>query len=58
MPRLSVDIDLAYLPLGEPRETALKKMSHALGRIAASVTEKAFRWAHNITIIQLGFPAD
>jgi predicted nucleotidyltransferase component of viral defense system len=37
MPRLSVDIDLAYLPLGEPRETALKKMSDALGRIAASI---------------------
>lgn len=37
MPRLSVDIDLAYLPLDEPRETALKKMSDALGRIAASI---------------------
>lgn len=37
MPRLSVDIDLAYLPVDEPRETALKKMSDALGRIAASI---------------------
>jgi predicted nucleotidyltransferase component of viral defense system len=37
MPRLSVDIDLAYLPLGEPREPALKKMSDALRRIAASI---------------------
>jgi len=37
MPRLSVDIDLTYLPLGEPRETALKKISDALGRIAASI---------------------
>ena len=37
MPRLSVDIDLAYLPVDEPRETALKKMSDALGRVAASI---------------------
>lgn len=37
MPRLSVDIDLAYLPVDEPRETALKKMSSALTRIAAAV---------------------
>ena len=32
MPRLSVDIDLAYLPL-EPRETALPKIRAALTRI-------------------------
>lgn len=32
MPRLSVDIDLAYLPL-EPRETALPKIRVALARI-------------------------
>lgn len=37
MPRLSVDIDLAYLPVDEPRETALKKSSQALGRIAAAI---------------------
>ncbi len=37
MPRLSVDIDLAYLPVNEPRETALKKSSEALGRIAAAI---------------------
>ncbi|MBI2358004.1 MAG: nucleotidyl transferase AbiEii/AbiGii toxin family protein [Deltaproteobacteria bacterium] len=37
MPRLSVDIDLAYLPVDEPRETALKKMSDALGRVGASI---------------------
>jgi len=37
MPRLSVDIDLAYLPMDEPRETALKKISEALGRIAAAI---------------------
>ena len=37
MPRLSVDIDLAYLPVDEPRETALKKISEALGRIAAAI---------------------
>jgi len=37
MPRLSVDIDLAYLPVDEPREMALKKISEALGRIAAAI---------------------
>lgn len=37
MPRLSVDIDLSYLPVDEPRETALKKSSDALGRIAAAI---------------------
>jgi len=37
MPRLSVDIDLAYLPVDEPRETALKKIGEALGRIAAAI---------------------
>ena len=37
MPRLSVDIDLTYLPVDEPRETALQNISSALGRIAAAV---------------------
>ena len=37
MPRLSVDIDVAYLPVDEPRETALKKSSEALGRIANAI---------------------
>jgi predicted nucleotidyltransferase component of viral defense system len=37
MPRLSVDIDLAYLPVDEPREMALKTSSDALGRIAAAI---------------------
>jgi predicted nucleotidyltransferase component of viral defense system len=37
MPRLSVDIDLAYLPVAEPRETALKDISEALGRIATGI---------------------
>ncbi len=37
MPRLSVDIDLTYLPVDEPRETALKKISEALSRIAATI---------------------
>jgi predicted nucleotidyltransferase component of viral defense system len=37
MPRLSVDIDLAYLPVDEPRETALKKSSEALGRIGIAI---------------------
>ena len=44
MPRLSVDIDLAYLPVDESRETTLKKMSDALGRIAASI-KKAIQGA-------------
>jgi predicted nucleotidyltransferase component of viral defense system len=37
MPRLSVDIDLTYLPVDEPRDTALKTMSAALARIAAAI---------------------
>jgi predicted nucleotidyltransferase component of viral defense system len=37
MPRLSVDIDLAYLPVEEPRETALNKIGEALSRIAAAI---------------------
>jgi len=37
MPRLSVDIDLAYLPVEEPRETALKNISEALVRIATAI---------------------
>ena len=38
MPRLSVDIDLTYLPVEEPRETALKKISESLRRIAVTLT--------------------
>jgi len=37
MPRLSVDIDLTYLPVDEPRDTALNKMSDALARIADAI---------------------
>ena len=37
MPRLSVDIDLAYLPVDDPRERALKSITEALQRIAASI---------------------
>jgi predicted nucleotidyltransferase component of viral defense system len=37
MPRLSVDIDLAYLPTDEPRETALKKIGESLRRIAVAI---------------------
>lgn len=37
MPRLSVDIDLAYLPVDAPRETALKEIGQALGRIAVAI---------------------
>lgn len=36
MPRLSVDIDLTYLPL-EPRDTALAEIGEALHRIAAAI---------------------
>jgi predicted nucleotidyltransferase component of viral defense system len=37
MPRLSVDIDLTYLPVEEARETALNKISEALRRIAVAL---------------------
>ena len=37
MPRLSVDIDLTYLPVEELRDTALNNMSDALARIAVSI---------------------
>ena len=36
MPRLSVDIDLAYLPI-EPRESSLRKIGEALDRIANTI---------------------
>jgi len=36
LPRLSVDIDLVYLPMDD-RETALKNITIALGRIADSI---------------------
>lgn len=39
MPRLSVDIDLTYLPVDEPRETALQKSGEALGRIADAINK-------------------
>jgi predicted nucleotidyltransferase component of viral defense system len=38
MPRLSVDIDLTYLPL-EDRETSLKNINEALTRIKAAITK-------------------
>ncbi len=37
MPRLSVDIDLTYLPVDESRDIALKKMSDALDRIVSAI---------------------
>ena len=37
MPRLSVDIDLAYLPLDEERDQALANISKALTRIAEAI---------------------
>ncbi len=36
MPRLSVDVDLTYLPI-EPREKSLEEIGAALGRIADSI---------------------
>jgi len=38
MPRLSVDIDLTYLPI-EPRDRSLKNITDALKRIAASMKQ-------------------
>lgn len=38
MPRLSVDIDLTYLPIGD-RAAALTDIDQALGRIAAAITD-------------------
>lgn len=37
MPRLSVDIDLAYLPIDEERAAALGNISNALARMAAAI---------------------
>jgi predicted nucleotidyltransferase component of viral defense system len=39
LPRLSVDIDLVYLPMDD-RDTALAHITNALNRIAASIVEK------------------
>ncbi len=41
MPRLSMDIDLAYLPI-ESRDESLRKISEALARVAASI-QKAYK---------------
>ena len=38
MPRLSVDIDLTYLPI-EPRDRSLKNITNALKRIATSIKQ-------------------
>lgn len=37
MPRLSVDIDLTYIPVLDDRETALQNISDALGRIEEGI---------------------
>ena len=37
LPRLSVDIDLTYLPVEEPRDIALRKISEALARISGAI---------------------
>lgn len=39
LPRLSVDIDLAYLPL-EPRKEALQRFREALGRLAETFSAR------------------
>lgn len=44
MPRLSVDIDLTYLPV-EPREESLNKIGDALGRVAGTI-RKTLPGAH------------
>ena len=40
MPRLSVDIDLTYLPVGD-REISLKDIDETLDRIMAAITDRA-----------------
>lgn len=44
LPRLSIDIDLTYLPIDQPREGALRGIGEALDNIAAAV-EKSIRGA-------------
>src|SRR3989338_3962833 len=39
MPRLSVDVDLTYLPI-EPRDKSLKEIGVALGRISTTITKR------------------
>jgi len=39
MPRLSVDIDLTYLPVAD-RQSSLREMDEALGRLAAAITRR------------------
>ena len=41
MPRLSVDIDLTYLPI-EDRETSLKQTTAALQRISPTTARRSF----------------
>jgi Nucleotidyl transferase AbiEii toxin, Type IV TA system len=40
MPRLSVDIDLTYLPADDKRDAALANISAALGRIAIAIKNR------------------
>ena len=47
MPRLSVDIDLTYLPL-EDRETSLENIHLSLGRMASHIEKLGFRVQRNI----------
>ena len=42
MPRLSVDIDLTYLPVAD-RRSSLREIDEALGRIAAAILTDATR---------------
>lgn len=50
LPRLSVDIDLAYLPL-EPREEALRRCREALQRLAEALSARLPGGALNFRII-------
>jgi len=54
VPRLSVDIDLAYLPEGD-RVAALENIHAALGRIGAAVVAANPAWRFTFTRMQDGF---
>ncbi len=51
MPRLSVDIDLTYLPI-EPREASLKAISDALDRSGSAIRNLSATVEKNLKIVQ------
>lgn len=51
MPRLSVDIDLAYLPV-EDRDTSLAVIDQALGAIAADIEDHIPRTAVQASVLK------